>query len=789
MHMKANPWKISEDLLEHLLHYVPSQGPIKDFIHHNTLHAFQKEKFDSGVLRAARLFGANPRLHPSEFREFQKAGRLSDECLKAFGLERIPEDPTPAPGGWVQDGIRVPGFQSSGVDILQKTRGPLFRILANYLDQGVAAHSHRSFPRFWDWLSHYFEGKALNFELLGHPYLQAALKKEPLAVIEESLPLLLDRPEYSARYLLEILLGHPGWSGLVHQVERKPEGLFDAKPITIVEFLALEIALDVAVSREIKGFTAFQGKGLPTDPREIDSTETATEKSLRLAQEALEWSFYLRKITKIEANATNPLPQRNNHVQVFFCIDDRECSIRRHLERLDEHVSTYGAAGFFGLDCKILEAGYPYMVQSCPVVLTPKVLIEEEFIETPEESFTRQMPEHHHHHLSRTYTHPLKAWVNSFWKGLQLSRDLVSQVFHPTAQEAEKPTRLKIHYSGERDGMRLGYTRQEMADRVFSVLRNVGFKREFSKLVIIMGHESSSNNNPHYAAYDCGACSGRTGAQNARAFAMMANDPEVRKMLIEKGLPLPQDCWFVGAVHNTTRDEVRYFDVQDIPDHIQLLFAPFLRTFEKALALNAKERTAKFDLFSKNGTPEQAHDHVRLRSVALFEPRPELNHATNAMCVVGRRKLTMGQNFDRRSFLHSYDPSTDPDGQVLTGILNAVVPVCGGINLEYYFSRMDNQVYGAGTKLPHNVVGLFGVSNGVIGDLRTGLPSQMIEVHDPLRLLIIVEQELSTALLAVKRNPATYEWIQNEWVHYACYNTADHKVYRLQGEEWKRVIP
>jgi hypothetical protein len=324
---------------------------------------------------------------------------------------------------------------------------------------------------------------------------------------------------------------------------------------------------------------------------------------------------------------------------------------------------------------------------------------------------------------------------------------------------------------------------------VFSVLRNVGFKREFSKLVIIMGHESSSNNNPHYAAYDCGACSGRTGAQNARAFAMMANDPEVRRMLIEKGLPLPQDCWFVGAVHNTTRDEVRYFDVQDIPSHIQPLFGPFIHTFEQALHLNSKERTAKFELFSKQGTPEDAHEHVRMRSVALFEPRPELNHATNAMCVVGRRKLTMGQNFDRRSFLHSYDPSTDPEGQVLTGILNAVVPVCGGINLEYYFSRMDNQVYGAGTKLPHNVVGLFGVSNGVIGDLRTGLPSQMIEVHDPLRLLIIVEQDLPTALLAVKRNPATYEWIQNEWVHYACYNTVDHKVYRLHGEEWKKVIP
>ena len=428
------------------------------------------------------------------------------------------------------------------------------------------------------------------------------------------------------------------------------------------------------------------------------------------------------------------------------------------------------------------------MVQSCPVVLTPKVLIEEEFVENAAGWTNQNFPKHHQHELSRTFTHPLKGWVSSFWKGFTVARHMISQIFSPEIETAEKPTRLKILYHGDRDGMRLGYTREEMADRVFSVLRNVGFQRELSKLVVIMGHESSSNNNPHYAAYDCGACSGRTGAQNSRAFAMMANDPEVRKMLVAKGLPLPEDCHFMGAVHNTTRDEVRYFDLLDLPETHRGLFDDFATKFEKALDLNAKERTAKFELFPQDGNPEQAHAHAKMRSVALFEPRPELNHATNAMCVVGRRQLTSGQSFDRRSFLHSYDPSTDPEGMVLTGILNAVVPVCGGINLEYYFSRMDNSVYGAGTKLPHNVVGLFGVSNGVLGDLRTGLPSQMIEVHDPLRLLIIVEHTLDVALLAVKRNPGTYEWIENEWVHYACFNVVDKKVYRWFRGEWKKVI-
>lgn len=785
---KVLGWSVSKEMLQHLLHYVPSQGPIKDFIHHNTLHAFQGEKFEQGVLRASRLLGSSSRLTPDEIEKMSRQGLISDEGKAYVGISKLPTTKLETPKGWVRDGIRVPGFLGYGVDILEETRGPLFRILSNYLDQGVAAHSHLPFDDFWAWLNHFFRGSSFNFRWMKHSYVQDALKKDPHAVIEESLSFLLEDPANVPRYLLEILLGHAGWSGLVHQVEIRPEGLFEPKKISTEQVLALELAMDVAIASEIQGFKKFSVQGKLNDPHEIDVREEGLERELRLAQEALEWSFYLKKIRKIEAIAQRPSQEREKKVQVLFCIDDRECSIRRHLESLDESISTYGVAGFFGLDCSILEAGHRNPVQSCPVVLKPRVLIEEEWLENSEEWLKRNLPKDHQHHLSRTYTHPLKGWVHSLWKGIELSKHLVAQVFSPRLETSEKPTVLKIYDRGERDGLRLGYTREEMADRVFSVLRNIEFHQEFSKLVIIVSHESKSNNNPHYAAYDCGACSGRSGAQNARAFAMMANDPEVRKLLVARGLRFPEGCYFIGAAHNTTQDQVRYFDLQELPDEMKPFFRKFSETFEKSLSLNAKERTRKFELFPEDGTPEQARDHVILRSVALFEPRPELNHATNAMCVVGHRNLTQGDTFDRRSFLHSYDFCTDQDGVVLSNILNAVVPVCGGINLEYYFSRMDNAVYGAGTKLPHNVVGLFGVSCGVIGDLKTGLPSQMIEVHDPLRLLIIVEQTPEVALRAVQRNPQTFEWVENEWVHYACFNPIDKKIYRWFRGEWKKVI-
>ena len=49
---------------------------------------------------------------------------------------------------------------------------------------------------------------------------------------------------------------------------------------------------------------------------------------------------------------------------------------------------------------------------------------------------------------------------------------------------------------------------------------------------------------------------------------------------------------------------------------------------------------------------------------------------------------------------------------------------------------MDNTGYGCGTKLPHNIAALLGVMDGATSDLRTGLPWQMVEIHEPMRLLL-----------------------------------------------------
>jgi uncharacterized protein YbcC (UPF0753/DUF2309 family) len=175
--------------------------------------------------------------------------------------------------------------------------------------------------------------------------------------------------------------------------------------------------------------------------------------------------------------------------------------------------------------------------------------------------------------------------------------------------------------------------------------------------------------------------------------------------------------------------------------------------------------------------------------VSIFEPRPELNHATNALCLVGRRELSKGLFLDRRSFMNSFDYQVDPDGTYLFNILKAAAPVCGGINLEYYFSRVDGERLGAGTKLPHNVMGLFGVANGIDGDLRPGLPSQMTEVHDPVRLMLMVEHFPEVVLKTIQKAPETYEWFINEWVKLVVIHPENKALFVFKGGEFSSYTP
>lgn len=521
----------------------------------------------------------------------------------------------------------------------------------------------------------------------------------------------------------------------------------------------------------------------------------------RVLHVAFEAHHARQVLSGLAANGRRPLASRrvaDPRFQVVFCIDDREESIRRHFEEQSARHETLSAAGFFGVAFGYRALDQRKGADLCPVVVSPSHEVYEE-------------PDPDQQGLANARRARSDAWLKLVSLWTQSSRSLFRGVlltptlglFAPFALLARvlfpRPlararaatvkrllpaprTHLHVHRHEEEEitGRRaIGFTREEEAERVMGTLRGAGLSR-FARVICILGHGASSVNNPHRSAYDCGACGGRQGGPNARLFAAMANDPQTRATMARHGFLIPEDTVFVGGMHDTTTDRIELFDTADLPASHQGELAALRDALEQARRMSAHERCRRFVWAPRHPTPEQALRHVEARAEDLGEARPELGHATNAVAIVGRRELTRGLFLDRRSLLVSYDPTRDPDAALLERLLLAAVPVCAGINLEYYFSRVDNERYGAGTKLPHNLVGLLGVMDGASSDLRTGLPKQMVEIHEPVRLLLVVERDPASLRAVVAKHHGLCALVEKGWVRTVALDPADQRMYLFE---------
>lgn len=821
-HAVSPTTQTAHEWLDVIAHWLPAQLPIKDFIHHNTLHAFQHRPFEVAVEEAGAFFGAKSLESFEFYRQKFNDGKITIPALetvlkrtfsdkseqqawKSKLLNETFEEP-PVPAGAAFHGLRSAWHEKYGLDLDSLTHPILFRLLSNFLDQGVALwEMPESDKGFFAAVMHLVQQSFLPLVPLSDKSLRPYRTMTPDQVIDLCLERIVLKSEDRPRYVLEMLLRHPGWSGMVYQVECSPGSLLERKSITLRQAVAIELLIELGwLYRKLgEGFTPLSLKHtLDWHPKQLASF-TQEQRAKSLWHQAFEQSFYSEVFNSLYTNMLysdgtvrdGGGQDKTPTVQAAFCIDDRECGIRRHLEEIWSEVETFGVAGFFGIDVMYQGVDDCYPAQHCPIVLKPKYLVRSKHSGTGPRKAKRLRHFHLDHGANTLFRGYLISQVLGFWSAVRLA----FQVFSPTPSFATATSLSKVELDSELhllresdevtpDGLLLGFNHAEMADRVAGLLKQIGCTKTFSELFVITAHGASSTNNPHFAAYDCGACSGKPGAPNARSFAMMANDPKVRVLVAERGVRIPDTTYFLGAMHDTTRDEIVWFDEHLVPARLRPLLANYRAKFKDALERNAKERCRRFLQLPADLTPAQAHQEVARRSAAIFEPRPELNHATNAMLVVGRRKWTRGLFMDRRSFLNSYDATQDPEGVILTNILSAAVIVCSGINLEYLFSRVDSEVYGAGTKLPHNVFGLIGVANGVQGDLRTGLPTQMTEAHDPIRLLTIVEQTPEVALKAAQRNPVVWEVIKNLWSFYACIDPVTKKISMFDGHKMVEVV-
>jgi hypothetical protein len=160
---------------------------------------------------------------------------------------------------------------------------------------------------------------------------------------------------------------------------------------------------------------------------------------------------------------------------------------------------------------------------------------------------------------------------------------------------------------------------------------------------------------------------------------------------------------------------------------------------------------------------------VHRRSADWSQVRPEWGLSRNAAFIIGRRELTRAVDLEGRVFLHSYDYREDPAGRLLEVVMTGPQTVGQWINMEHYFSTVDPDHYGSGSKIYHNVVGRLGIMAGPQSDLRTGLAWQTVMAgarpyHEPMRLLTLIEAPPERIDQVVRGHGLLQRLYDNEWI-------------------------
>jgi uncharacterized protein YbcC (UPF0753/DUF2309 family) len=743
--------------------------PLYSFVTSNPLSGYEEAHFKKAAEDAEHLLGGRSFPKASVFREAWEQGEIDNEELITLLTEHhVTQSPEEC----------LTEMSSHRPKQIRNKNGDLDRMvlkwLMAFLDEGLAE---------WE-LPDKSEGF---FDAWRHliPYDNQVRVRSISEIPKTSEEVLLEILEkYSEEESLMIVQNHlaalPGWTGYIKYRAEENSIWHQNCKITLADYLAVRLWLANHIDGEI-----FL----------IKSTGETRNPSINLSYlwlKAWEKSWQNR----LETNLKNKPKERKvddlPEAQLVFCIDTRSELMRRNIESKG-HYETFGYAGFFGIAMDYEPLNNEIIRKSCPPILDSAYSVSESAQVGKKDELTVYKKQWETQKFIGYFLKRMKNMLPStfgyvegagiFYGMYILARTLIPGQLYRTHKgnklSHEGSCEPKISSLKNKYDLDNGIPIEEKVAIVKSAFALMGWE-QFSPLILFVGHGSHSANNPFGSSLDCGACAASPGRHNARMLAKLANLPEVRILLKNKeGITIPTDTVFIGAEHNTTTDEVVVFD-SEVPNSHKEKLDRLKTDLQRAQQTATQER-----LGSRTDSVRAAHKKTNNWS----ETRPEWGLAKNAGFIVGPRSLTKTMDLHSNCFLHSYNWELDTTGDALEQIMQGPMVVTQWINNHYYFSSVDNETYGGGSKITHNITGKFGVVQGNGGDLKIGLPLQSVNetdekaYHQPLRLSVLIQAPKQRIQNILNKNKNLKSLLDNEWIYLLVMDPGDkNSIVRYQKD-------
>ena len=212
-----------------------------------------------------------------------------------------------------------------------------------------------------------------------------------------------------------------------------------------------------------------------------------------------------------------------------------------------------------------------------------------------------------------------------------------------------------------------------------------------------------------------------------------------------------------AAIHNTCNDSVTLFrsrprsatrtsGIRGGPQRSSR--RPATATPTSAAAGSCRHRsTLSFARRAREHVEERSEDLAQ--TTARTRARDQRHHASWG----GANGPAACSSTGGRSSRRTTRRRTTPEATILTRILPAAVPgLRAGSTSSITSPTSTTRATAAGRSCRTTLAALLGVMDGAASDLRTGLPWQMVEIHEPVRSLFVIETTPEAMLRIMERN-------------------------------------